>query len=63
MCMSEMNQAGNTVSIEESASITVMGEASFASPLECDAFLKMLADITKRILTEKAPSDIHDQAS
>jgi hypothetical protein len=50
----EVRQIETAVQNRNAESITVMGDVQPASPLEVEAFLKLLADIAKRIITEEA---------
>lgn len=49
----DANRIENAETTRNAELITVMDDAQPASPLEIDAFLKLLADIAKRIITEE----------
>ncbi|MBZ0298341.1 MAG: hypothetical protein K8J31_01300 [Anaerolineae bacterium] len=53
----DASQIENTVPNRSTELITVMKDAQPASPLEIDAFLKLLAIIAKRIITEESSAN------
>jgi hypothetical protein len=61
--VNSMNLTSDTAPRDFTEKVAVTGENKEATPIETEIFLQLLANITKRILTEASEQEVESKAS